>query len=376
MATKTNSTINGRDYYRIRRTVGHKLDKNGELIPIKKSFYGKSKRDAEKQYDAWKDEQRERKDRRIKDRLLISFGDLANTYTENVLKVSNKYAPGTIDRYDSAYRNWIVPDKDLCSITIGDLTAMDLQKYYNRLSCPPTTMKQIHKYMTALFKWLVMQGYCTNIHDVVEMPRVQQIAHAPQVITWTDEELETIISSLRSYRNGRYRLRLFIMMASMTGMRIGELFGLQYSDIESGSINIQRQVHNGTIRPPKSNSYRQIPILPALQNEIDFHREWHDHERTVKRYDSNFVFTTTLGLPLEYGNTRRSINRFYNRIGIEPKKFHTYRSTFCTMLCRNGVPIQIASRLLGHKSIEVTSKYYTDVDIEDKRNALSMLRIV
>ena len=75
---------------------------------------------------------------------------------------------------------------------------------------------------------------------------------------------------------------------------------------------------------------------------------------------SELVFTTSLGTPLDYHNVNTSLKRFYHRIGVEPKKFHAYRATFITNLCRNGVPIQVASRLAGHENITVTAKYYTD----------------
>ena len=91
------------------------------------------------------------------------------------------------------------------------------------------------------------------------------------------------------------------------------------------------------------------------------------------KYKTDFVFTTSTGRPYEDANIHRALDRYYGHIGVPHKKLHAYRSTFCTNLCRNGVPIQIASKLLGHKSIEVTSKYYTAVSDDEKKNALSAL---
>ncbi|QAT44061.1 tyrosine-type recombinase/integrase [Aminipila luticellarii] len=47
----------------------------------------------------------------------------------------------------------------------------------------------------------------------------------------------------------------------------------------------------------------------------------------------------------------------YKRIGIENKRFHPYRHTFCTNLCKKGVPLQTAYKLMGHSSINVTARF-------------------
>ena len=66
-------------------------------------------------------------------------------------------------------------------------------------------------------------------------------------------------------------------------------------------------------------------------------------------------------------------DRYYDRIGIEHKGFHTYRHTFGTNLCRNGIPIQTASALLGHEDISVTAKYYVNVGLDQKQEAVDSL---
>ena len=85
-------------------------------------------------------------------------------------------------------------------------------------------------------------------------------------------------------------------------------------------------------------------------------------------YKTEYVFTSENGNLLEYGNVRRSLMRFYKRNEIPEKKPHAYRATFCTELCRAGVPLEVASKLMGHKSVEVTAKHYAlvkkDVQIE------------
>ena len=85
------------------------------------------------------------------------------------------------------------------------------------------------------------------------------------------------------------------------------------------------------------------------------------------------VFVSKNGNILDARNIRRSLKRFYDRIGVPYKKFHAFRATFCTNLCKNGVPIQTASKLMGHKSVDVTAKYYASVSLGEKKTAMDML---
>ena len=100
---------------------------------------------------------------------------------------------------------------------------------------------------------------------------------------------------------------------------------------------------------------------------------WHKEEMKKNKYKVDFIFTTSTGKLLDYHNVRRSMERLYNRCGITPKKIHAYRSTFCTELCRAKVPIEVASKLMGHKSVEVTAKHYALIRQDTKVEAISML---
>jgi len=57
MANKTNCIKNGKAYYRITKVVGHKINKAGNEIPVRREFYGDNKKDAEKKYQAYIEKQ-------------------------------------------------------------------------------------------------------------------------------------------------------------------------------------------------------------------------------------------------------------------------------------------------------------------------------
>lgn len=73
---------------------------------------------------------------------------------------------------------------------------------------------------------------------------------------------------------------------------------------------------------------------------------------------------------------RRAQQRLFKKAGVEYKSFHTYKKTYCTMLCKKGVPLQVACKLMGPKSIDITERYYTFVDIEEKQEAANKLNSI
>lgn len=145
-------------------------------------------------------------------------------------------------------------------------------------------------------------------------------------------------------------------------MRISELLGLYWSDISEDVIHVRRQYYRGSWCPPKGNKTRLIPAHTKIKEMCLDHTG-----------DPDLVFQTVNGNPLDQKNINRSLDRFYGRNGIPHKKFHAYRATFITNLCRKGVPLQTVSKLAGHENINVTAKYYASVQLEELENAVSKL---
>ena len=347
----TNYEVNGKKYYRIKRVVGHRTDGT----PIHKYFYGENKKDAERKYEEWKSTPPAD----------FMFDDIAQYYIDNVLSVSD-YARSTITLYTSSYK-YI---KGKINKPLSDLSAQDIQLVYNSLPITKAVMKSVHKFMSGLFRWLSQNDYCDNLIQNVIVPRKKDNKKSDEITLWTDDELHTILDNL-----GENRKRFFIVCAVYTGMRLSELKGLKYSDFRGDFISIERQCYKGEIKPPKWKSVRSVPIHDRVRAEFEIHKERHLKEMHDNNYETDYIFTTDTGNLYDDGDLRRALDRYYKSIGVPSKKLHAYRATFCTNLCKSGVPIQIASKLLGHKSIEVTSKYYTSISDQEKIDALQKLTL-
>lgn len=362
MATKKNTAITHGDkeynYYRITRTVGHEW-KNGKKVPIKKQFVGTSKGNAEQKYKAFLEKQAAKaleEETKIHAARMKTFGEYAEEYTYEVLP-SLDYAKGTKRQYEQKYRTHI-SKSFLMSIPISNITARTIQDYYNHSTLSSSVISGIHKWMSAFYKWLTLNGYAGNILSAVIVPKKKSKPN--DIIVWEPEEVEAIFKATKDFT---YQLMIYLMYYA--GLRISECLGLKYTDV-SEMVCINRQYYRGDICPPKHESYRKIPAHPEILEKMKIHKQ-------RQHIDSEYIFISNTGRLLDYHNVRSSFERFYNKNNLPHKKLHAYRATFCTELCRAGVPLEVASKLMGHTSIEVTARHYALVKQDVKIDAINRL---
>lgn len=369
MATKTNTEINGKQYFRITRTIGHK--ENGK--PIKKQFYGSSKKDAERQYDEYLKKQAEKKYQLETEKSTRTLGNSAEEYIETVLKTS-QYAKGTINRYIGEY-NRHIKGTDLARTPLKDIKASTIQLFYNSLDVSQQSIKELNKFMSGFCKWLQLVGYSDNFLAAVTIPRKKDTTRHEEIVIWEDEEIKAIFDAFDRKRGEKqpHRQDFLVHLLLYSGMRISEALGLKYSDIRDGIIYVERQWYLGELKEPKWGSKRQIPMHEALIESFEEHKSWHEAEMQTNGYETEFLFTTSTGQLYHAASVRKALKRFYDAHNIPYKHPHVYRATFCTQMCRCGVPLEITSKLMGHKSLEVTAAHYALIKKDSQKEAIDKL---
>lgn len=374
MATKKNTTvvIDGKEYeyFRITRTIGHQY-KNGKKVPVKKQFVGTSKGNAEAKYKEFLQDQAEAKYAAEQEKAaqdLKLFREYAEEYTYEVLPAS-AYGHGTKQQYERAYRVHI-KNTWITTMVMKEVKAKDIQDFYEQLDISKQTLNSVHKWMSAFYKWLVIKDYGSNVLSAVTLPKKRDSSKGKDIVVWEQDEIQKIFAKAEEEN---HRLLFLFKVLFYSGLRISEALGLKYSDIANGQIHVERQYERGVLCPPKHNSYRTLPAHTELLRALEDHILWHKEEMRKNKYKGDYIFTTSTGKLLDYHNVRRSMERLYMRCDIAPKKIHAYRSTFCTELCRAKVPIEVASKLMGHKSVEVTAKHYALIREDTKVEAISML---
>ncbi|WP_327097348.1 site-specific integrase [Nocardia vinacea] len=168
---------------------------------------------------------------------------------------------------------------------------------------------------------------------------------------------------------GRLRDRFLFAVLHETGVRIGEALGLRHEDIAAAERELTvcpRDNDNGA--RTKSSTSRSVPISAQLVRlYADYlHEEYGD-------LDSDYVFVNLWGRPhghpMTYSNVYDLVGRLRRRTGIDFDP-HWWRHTAATRLLRDGVPIEVVSRILGHVDITTTETVYGHLTVEDARRVL------
>lgn len=168
----------------------------------------------------------------------------------------------------------------------------------------------------------------------------------------------------------RLRDRFLFALLSETGMRVGQALGLRHEDFVSRQrrVMIVPRADNANGARAKSASVATVPVsAPLVRLYSDYmHSEYGE-------LDSDYVFvnlwSAPVGRPLRYQAVAKLVARLRARTGIEFSP-HTLRHSRATELIRAGVPIEVVSKLLTHRSVTTTSDAYVHLDVEDLRAEL------
>lgn len=175
---------------------------------------------------------------------------------------------------------------------------------------------------------------------------------------------------------------LGIRLCMYTGLRIGELSGLTWGDINAsnGHLSVKRTVYrmkninydalHDTARtvlrigPPKTQtSVREIPLPYFLLEDIQDYR----------RGDDVFILTGTTKC-MEPRNIQKRYKTLLRRCGLRYLNFHSLRHSFATIGIQRGFDYKTLSEILGHASVNTTLNVYVHSNMERKRQCMELLK--
>lgn len=413
MAKKTNNSKrrNGEGYLRQRKDGRWELQYsiNGKSG----SFYGFSKDEVNKKYTL------------LKHQLMVGgINHLEKIkYSEWFeLWLNNKaiaLKPKTQQSYQELYDLYI-KDSYISNLYLQDLTAQHLQFFVNELlkkELSPRTIRYTITVIHGSLKYAILNQYIIkNPADAVILPRKEE--KEPRVLTLDEQK-----SFMAAISGNRYEL--LFDFALKTGLRTGELLGLQWKniDFEKHTFCVKRTMI--TLKDPKTKklihtygtpktkkSIRTIYITDDLIDDLRRHHEVQmlEMERADVfwlgmrngHFDENNVFLTDKGTPIYPSTLRHLIDRTIKKInqerasGIEQSddivlmehfSMHALRHTFATRALESKISPKVVQEILGHSSATVTmdiyshvlpntQKYYMEQIIEniEKENKLSKIK--
>ena len=207
--------------------------------------------------------------------------------------------------------------------------------------------------------------------DLIEYPKDLKIK---KVVALSKEEEQKLIQAI--YLN-LTRKSVGILLTLFTGLRIGELCGLQMSDISLcyNTITVNKTVqriydkskkisyiHIGA--PKTKSSQRTIPVPSLLMNII----------KKFYTNNPNHFFLTGKITPTEPRVYRQFFARFVKKHKLTPVKFHELRHTFAIRAIEIAdFDIKSLSEILGHKNVSFTLNVYGRANLQQKIKCMNLL---
>lgn len=322
---------------------------------------------------------------------VITLSDVYNDYLNTD---GRSRAPATLRKQDSMWRNHInkrFGDCDINTIDIIDLQFF-LSELYNQYA---------YKYVEGFLKFFYLlfnHAYKREWFDVnryvkmfatkgtqLEMPKISQLDKEKQdagAIVYSLDELDEIESVFNS-EDGNLLLAYYLGLYA--GLRIGECFGLRWSNInwQEQTITIDRQLqyidNKFCLCPVKTLAARREFIIPQfLYEQLEFayteqnalksrlRASYRDTERVYDMVTNewivggDFVNRKKNGELLTINSIKYWSRKIKSETGIE-FKYHNLRHTFATECAVNNVNAQMLMHMMGHLKLDTTMKYYINI---------------
>lgn len=288
--------------------------------------------------------------------------------------VAPRLRPSTQDTYRWMLRDYVLPN--LGDKRLDKLTPPDVQNLLGKMerTLAPKTVQTCHQMLNSAFRMGVDWDYLPKTPmRGVRAPR--QPVKEMYIPTRAD-----VAEVLRAAAEGRADKHLAFVTLSQTGLRVGELLGLRWRNVDlvGGVLYVREQSRTrgaAGFAPPKSDrSNRTIPLTVEVQRLLLAHRERQDAMQ-----DDNGQGWNALGLVFpapragEFMNAnelRRNLKQLCAAAGVPTFRVHDMRHFAATEMLRSGAAPLYVSRYLGHASLAITTALYIHVTADDLRGAV------
>jgi len=292
----------------------------------------------------------------------ITVGALVEHYRQHELSAENETkAYSTKEAYKHYLKNWIEPR--WAETSLRDVRTVAVESWLKLLSLSNGSKAKIRNLMSALFNHARRYEW-SDRNPITLVRQSAKRERIPEVLT--EQELQALIPQLNP------RERALVFLDACTGLRVEELLGLKWSDVdfENGQLHVTRSVVDQVVGNCKTEaSQKPVPLDDFLAQEL---RLW--RKQCAYNQDDDWVFAS----PLTKGRQpywpeslmKRWIRPAAKRAGIAKHiSWHTFRRTYSTILKANGEDIKTVQELLRHANSRITLDIYTQAVTPAKRAA-------
>jgi len=269
---------------------------------------------------------------------LPTFKEFSETWFRTYVLTNNKFSEQTAKRGN--LNKHLIPF--FGETPIDAISGFQVEQYKSVKLKSRLSPKSINNHLSTLAKCLRCAQEWLGLNRI---PTIKLLKVPPQRFDFltTDESQQL----LQAIENPMWYA--MVLLALRSGLRVGELFGLEWKDIELGSrqLTVRRSIVNGVTGSPKNNRERHVPLSEQVYDAL-----------SKLRAGGGAVFRRKKGGPFRNRNIpHRKLHHFCKRAGLRPIGWHTLRHTFASQLSANCVPIRTIQELLGHSDIKTTMRY-------------------
>jgi len=371
----------GNGSYLLSVAIGY--DAKGKQLVKTKTIKASSDREANREYNIFATEVQQGSITHIGKYKLAEF---AKTWFRDYCK--KNLAPKTQSSYQNHLEKRIIPE--LGHIDMNKLRPQHIMKFIDHLQEKGRRLdgkdgalsgesilycfRVLSSMLQDAVQWqIIISNPCTRVkppkadHNEIELLNEEDLARMLQFLA--EEPL---------------KYRMIVMLAIDSGLRLGELMGLKWADIdfEKGtlSVNKSNQALRGkgvfTKDPKNKSSIRCIALSDSLLDLLKLYKKEQLEQKFMlanKWMEEGWLFTKWNGLPMFPTTPSQWFRKFLKRRGLPHMRFHALRHLSATLLIAFGVPLKNVSSRLGHADIRTTANIYgTALQSVDRQAANKM----
>lgn len=285
----------------------------------------------------------------------ILFGTVAQDWLA-LMKSDKKLS--TYEKYCFVYYGYL--KTDLENLTLNQITENTISE--NKFSDKSSSLqKSIYCVLNQILKYASKQ-YSISLPEI---KKPVSKTHKKHVEVFTKLEQSKLFSAVY-HEMDRYKLA--VLLCLFTGLRLGEICALKWSDIDlkNKTLFVKRTVQRlyikgGTTKtslietePKSARSKREIP----LQNTII---------ELLIRFQNNKEYIFGGDKPMDPRTMQYHYKKILEEADVSYKNFHTLRHTYATNCIEGGTDVKSLSEMLGHSNIQITMNYYVHPSMDTKR---------
>lgn len=305
---------------------------------------------------------------------VFNFADYAVLWLENYIKPVRRIS--TTERYAGILRKYVLPvfgKKPLNKINRADVKSFLLHIHKDGTS--RSTLALCRDVLSgvlvqAIDDELITSNPVTGVFKMLKLGRDPKITVEPMNF----EEVDLFLDTCESLQPWHYPL---FLTAFRTGMRMGELLGLEWRDVDFNGrfIRVERSFKREKVQGTKNNRTRRVDMSNQLHDVLIrlYNQRLKEALTKGRDYPNNICFHHKDGGHFSQNTIRGCYKRLLVKAGIRELRFHDIRHTFASLLLTNGESLAYVKEQLGHSSIQMTVDIYGHLIPGSNREAVNRL---